>query len=81
MQGEHASTIQALIKWFHREDDIGKITSENYKPLASLANKWDIPMLLHDIDVTFLSLNYLNSALSLRFHGIVSGFMDFCTSI
>lgn len=51
MQGEHATTLRALINWFHREDDIGKITSENYMALASLANKWDIPMLLHDIDV------------------------------
>jgi hypothetical protein len=51
MQGEHATTVTALINWFRREDDIGKITFDNYECLASLANRWDIPMLLHDIDV------------------------------
>ena len=56
MIGEHATTIQALVNWLQREDDVGKVSLENYKALASLADRWDIPMLLHDIDVLILLL-------------------------
>jgi hypothetical protein len=55
MFGERADTIQHFVNWLERKDDAGKITLENYKQLAPLADKWDIPMLLHDIDVSPLS--------------------------
>jgi hypothetical protein len=60
MYREHATTIEALINWLRREDDIGKINDENYKALACLADRWDIPMLLHDIDV-FSRVPYTDS--------------------
>ena len=51
MRDEHASTLQALVSWFRRQDDIGQVSLENYTVLADVADKWDIPMLLHDVDV------------------------------
>ena len=55
MPDTHASTIQSLIKWLERRDDRSKVAADNYKGLAVVADKWDIPMLLHDIDVCFSS--------------------------
>lgn len=80
MQGEHATTIRTLINWFCREDNIGSIDSENYKDLASLANKWDIPMLLHDIDVPPSSFG-LKLALPLCYNRTVLRLMNFCASL
>jgi hypothetical protein len=48
---ESSSTIQDLISWLQRQDDF-LITLDNYETLASVADKWDIPALLNDIDVT-----------------------------
>jgi hypothetical protein len=55
MPDTHASTIQSLIKWLERRDDSSKVAADNYEGLAAVADKWDIPMLLHDIDVCFSS--------------------------
>jgi len=51
MFNDRADAIQHFVNWLERRDDTGKVTLDNYKQLASLADKWDIPMLLHDIDV------------------------------
>jgi hypothetical protein len=56
----HATTLQALINWLERRDDIPKIRGENYEALAAVADKWDIPMLLHDIDVYYLDIMFTN---------------------
>jgi hypothetical protein len=51
MPDTHASTIESLISWLERRDDISKVAADNYEGLAAVADKWDIPTLLHDIDV------------------------------
>jgi hypothetical protein len=56
MPDTHALTIQSLIKWLERQDDISKVAADNYEELAAVGDKWDIPMLLHDIDVYSSSL-------------------------
>jgi len=56
MFNERADAIQYFVNWLERKDDTGKVTLDNYKQLASLADKWDIPMLLHDIDVSSITL-------------------------
>jgi hypothetical protein len=53
----HATTLQALINWFERRDDVPIICVDNYEALAAVADKWDIPMLLYDIDVSPLLLS------------------------
>lgn len=80
MQSEHAITVRTLINRFRREDDIGKIDFENHKTLASPVNKWDIPMLLHDIDVAPFSFG-LKLALPLRLGGTVIGLMNLFASL
>jgi hypothetical protein len=54
MPDVHATTLQALVNWLERRDDVPKISADNYEALTALADKWDIPMLLHDIDVYYL---------------------------
>jgi hypothetical protein len=56
MFDERAEVIRCFVNWLERKDDAEKITLQNYRQLASLADKWDIPMLLHDIDVLLFSL-------------------------
>jgi hypothetical protein len=51
MPGENGSAVETLVSWLRRQDDKGKVTLKNYKALAELADKWDIPMLSYDIDV------------------------------
>ena len=54
MFNERAEVIRCFVNWLERKEDEEKITLQNYRQLASLADKWDIPMLLHDIDVLTL---------------------------
>jgi len=54
MKGEDVSTIQALVHWLERRDDLGEVNHENYQQLAGVADRWDIPLLLREIDVNTL---------------------------
>lgn len=56
MPDVHATTLQALVNWLERRDDVPKISVDNYEALTALADKWDIPTLLHDIDVYYLDI-------------------------
>ena len=51
MQGEHGSTVQRLIYWLERREDVGEVNHDNYEVLAEIADRWDIPLLLREIDV------------------------------
>jgi len=78
MINERADAIQHFVNWLERKDDTGKVTLDNYKQLAPLADKWDIPMLLHDIDVssvTIVSTDYSCLCAYRSNHPSISGYL------
>jgi hypothetical protein len=81
MRGEHASTVQALIYWLERREILGEVSHQNYEMLAGIADRWDIPLLIRDIDVIATWSNMANVAIPLCGERTQSSIMDFRASL
>ena len=51
MYDEEINDIVTLVEWFERRVEVNE---NNYEVLAGLANRWDIPILLREIEVAFI---------------------------